>query len=387
MLQNKIYQNFFIEILKTFLVIVFGLSIIALTVRAVNFLDLIVDNGYPVSTYFKYSFLNLFGIAPKFIPLAFLLSIVIFILKHIEDSEFVILWTSGIKKIQVVNLLFFTSLIVLLFYIVLSAFLTPIALNKSRQLLSEDQLNSFLPTVRTQQFSDSFKGFTFIVEKKINNEIQNIFLHDTGKNLKNLSPNISSESNTTVVAEKGIVKERKMFLFNGQIISSKSSNEETEIIRFEQLNIDLSDLVTTTIKQPKLQETSTLTLISCLFSKSQNPEICKKDVDKEIFPILMRRIVLPFYIPVITLVCSFLLLKNQRIYSNKISIFIYGFIILLLTELLIRYTGLNYLLRIFYLIMPVSLSLFFYFFLNYKFSKESKITWKIFFLITYLKIF
>ena len=212
------------------------------------------------------------------------------------------------------------------------------------------------------------------LKKKINNEIQNIFLHDTGKNLKNLSPNISSESNTTVVAEKGIVKERKMFLFNGQIISSKSSNEETEIIRFEQLNIDLSDLVTTTIKQPKLQETSTLTLISCLFSKSQNPEICKKDVDKEIFPILMRRIVLPFYIPVITLVCSFLLLKNQRIYSNKISIFIYGFIILLLTELLIRYTGLNYLLRIFYLIMPVSLSLFFYFFLNYKFSKESKIT-------------
>ena len=373
MLQNKIYQNFFIEIIRTFLVIVFGLSIIALTVRAVNFLDLIVDNGYPVSTYFKYSFLNLFGIAPKFIPLAFLLSMVIFILKHIEDSEFVILWTSGIKKIQVVNLLFFTSLIVLLFYIVLSAFLTPIALNKSRQLLSEDQLNSFLPTIRTQQFSDSFKGFTFIVEKKINNEIQNIFLHDTGKNLKNLSPNISSETNTTVVAEKGIVKERKMFLFNGQIISSKSSNEETEIIKFEQLNIDLSDLVTTTIKQPKLQETSTLTLISCLFSKSQNPEICKKDVNKEIFPILIRRIVLPFYIPVITLVCSFLLLKNQRIYSNKISIFIYGFIILLLTELLIRYTGLNYLLRIFYLIMPVSLSLFFYFFLNYKFSKESKI--------------
>ena len=167
MLQNKIYQNFFLEIIKTFLVIVFGLSIIALTVRAVNFLDLIVDSGYPVSTYFKYSFLNLFGIAPKFIPLAFLLAIVIFILKHIEDSEFVILWTSGIKKIQVVNLLFFTSITVLLFYLILSTFLTPIALNKSRQLLSKDQFNSFLPTIRTQQFSDSFKGFTFIVEKKL----------------------------------------------------------------------------------------------------------------------------------------------------------------------------------------------------------------------------
>ena len=95
-----------IEIVKTFLVILFGLSIIALTVRAVNFLELIVDSGYPPSTYFLYSFLNLFGIAPKFIPLSFLLALTIFVIKHIQDSEFVILWTSGVRKIKIVNLFF-----------------------------------------------------------------------------------------------------------------------------------------------------------------------------------------------------------------------------------------------------------------------------------------
>ena len=58
MLQNKIYQNYIIEVLKTFLVILFGLSTIALTVRAVNFLDLIVESGYSVAIYFQYSFLN-----------------------------------------------------------------------------------------------------------------------------------------------------------------------------------------------------------------------------------------------------------------------------------------------------------------------------------------
>ena len=98
MLQNKIYQNYFIEILKTFFIVILGLSLIALTVRAVNFLELIVDNGYPVLTYFQYSFLNLFGIAPKFIPLSFFISLVIFLIKHSEDSEFIILWTSGVKK-------------------------------------------------------------------------------------------------------------------------------------------------------------------------------------------------------------------------------------------------------------------------------------------------
>ena len=211
MLQNKIYQNFLIEICKTFLMILFGLSLIALTVRAVSFLDLIVENGYSIAIYFKYSLLNLFGIAPKFVPLAFLLSLTIFIIKHIQESEFVILWTSGVKKIELTNLFFFISIIVLVFYLILSTILTPFALNKSRQLLSNDQLNSFLPTIKTQQFSDSFKGFTFLVEKKIDNKIQNIFLHDKGNNLKNLSSNISETSETTITAENGIIEGKKCF--------------------------------------------------------------------------------------------------------------------------------------------------------------------------------
>ena len=374
MLQNKIYQNFFIEIFKTFLIIVFGLSIIALTVRAVNFLELIVDNGYPVTVYFQYSFLNLFGIAPKFIPLAFLISMVIFVVKHVEDSEFVILWTSGVKKIQVVNLLLFTSIAILIFYLILSIFLTPYALNKSRQLLSEDQLNSFLPTIRSQQFSDSFKGFTFIVDEKFNNELKNIFLHDTGNSLKNLSSNTSNVTSTTIIAEKGIVEERKMFLFNGQIISSQEDNIKNEIVKFEQLNIDLTELATNTIKLPKLQEISTITLLECFMSDNFVTRICNNDSKKEILPLLIRRIILPFYMPILALICSFLLLKNQKFYSNKISIFTYSFVVLVLTELFIRYTGLNDLVRIAYIAIPfISLGIF-YFFLIYKFSKESKST-------------
>ena len=157
MLQNKIYQNFLLEIFRTFIIVLLGLSLIALTVRSVSFLDLIVDNGYPVFTYLSYSLLSIFGIALKFIPLSFLLSLIIFILKRIQDSEFIILWTSGVKKIYMVNLFFFSSIIILILYLMLSTVITPYALNKSRQLLSNENLNTFLPTVKMQQFSDSFK--------------------------------------------------------------------------------------------------------------------------------------------------------------------------------------------------------------------------------------
>ena len=94
------------DLLKTFFIILFGLSAIAWTVRAVNFLDLIVENGYPITTYFFYTFLNLFGIATKFFPLAFLVSLTIFILKQIQEKELIILWTSGVKKMEMVNLFF-----------------------------------------------------------------------------------------------------------------------------------------------------------------------------------------------------------------------------------------------------------------------------------------
>ena len=163
MLQNKIFHNYFIEIIKTFSIILFGLSMIALTVRSVSFLDLIVENGYPLLTYFSYSFLNLFGVIIKLIPLSFLVTLTIFVVKHSGESEFIILWTSGVKKNQLLNLFFAAAIFILIFHIIFSTFLTPLALNKSRQLLGNDNLNSFLPTIRNQEFSDSFKGLTFLL--------------------------------------------------------------------------------------------------------------------------------------------------------------------------------------------------------------------------------
>ena len=374
MLQNKIYLNFLLEIFKTFLVILFGLSIIALTVRAVNFLDLIVDSGYPVSTYFQYSVLNLFGIAPKFIPLSFLIAITIFILKHIQDSEFIILWTSGVKKMKLVNLLLFSSIITLIFYLIFTTFVTPNALNKSRKLLSYENLNSFLPTVKSQQFSDSFKGFTFIVEKKINNEIKNIFLHDKGNNLKNLSSNISKISDTTILAKNGIIDQKKLFLFNGQILTSKKNNTENEIIKFEQLNIDLGDLTTTTIKQPKIQETSTVKLLECLFSQSINDKNCNNNYKKEIISNLNRRIIIPFYIPAISLICCMLLIKSKNRLVGKISVFLYSFILLIFTELAVRYTGIHSVILFAFICAPIILTSLIYLYLTLKFSKISKIS-------------
>ena len=374
MLTNKIYQNFTKEILKTFLVILFGLSIIAWTVRAVNFLDLIVENGYSIVTYFQYSFLNLVAILTKLIPLSFLLSLMIFLVKQIQDNEFIILWTSGVKKLKIVNLLFFVSIFVLFFYIIFSAFVTPYALNKSRNLLNKEGFNSFLPTIRVQQFSDSFTGFTFIVEEKFENEVKNVFMYDKSNALKNLTSNQSETTATTVIAKEGIVKDRKMFLFDGSIITTNRNNGENDIVKFEQINIDLKNLKTGTIKQFKFQETSSINLVNCIINPSAIIINCNENVNSEIITVLNRRFFLPFYIPVVALICSFLLIKAQskkNYFLNKYSIFVLGFLVLIYSELIIRFTGISKVIGTLFVISPFILIPIIYLFLILKLNRES----------------
>tara|TARA_A100001011_G_scaffold379154_1_gene444820 strand:- start:1222 stop:2112 length:891 start_codon:yes stop_codon:yes gene_type:complete len=290
-----------------------------------------------------------------------------------QENEFVILWTSGVKKIKLVNLFFVISVVILFFYLIFSTFITPSALNLSRNLLSKNNFSSFSPTIRVQQFSDSFKGFTFLVEEKINNEIKNVFIYDSANTLKNLNTTPESKKSTTIVAEKGLVEEKRMILFNGQIITSEKEKLKNSIIKFEQLNLDLKDLQTDTIKDPKLQETPTLDLVKCMFKENKKKILnCEEHTKKEIITILNRRIVLPLYIPIISLLCSFLLIKNdskKNYFSNKFSIFFISFLILLYAELIIRYTGIYKIISILFFISPLILIPIIYTLLNFKLSK------------------
>ena len=109
MFSNKIYRHFFRELSKYFFLVLFTFSIIVWTVQAVNFLDLIVDDGHAVSVYLTYSLLNISKIITKFIPLSFLLALFLTILKFDDDSELMILWTAGLNKMKVVNFFFKVS--------------------------------------------------------------------------------------------------------------------------------------------------------------------------------------------------------------------------------------------------------------------------------------
>ena len=128
------------------------------------------------------------------------------------------------------------------------------------------------------------------------------------------------------------------------------------------------------IKKPKLQETSTIKLLDCFIKSNlnKNNKICTKEYKREVIPTLNRRLILPLYIPVISLICSLLLINTKKKYYNKISVFFFGFSILLFTELTVRYTGISAISRLIFILMPFILLIGIYSLLVFNFSRETK---------------
>ena len=376
MLKNKIYKYFFTEIFKSFITILFALSAIAWTVRAVNFLDLVVENGHSISTYLFFSFLNITNIMTKFIPLSFLLALALSIIKFEKQNELIALWSMGLNKIKVANLFFLISFLFLLIQLCFATFITPSSLNKSRELVRQSDFDSISSIIKVNDFSDSFKNITFFVEKKnMNNEMENIFIRDESGTFKNIVADKNEASNTTILAKKGYINNKKLILIDG-IIQSENKDGELNDVNFKKTELSISLLKPRTITAPKMQETSTITLFKCIIQKSDKILNCpKQDMKKDVVSTIARRVGMPIYSPLVALICSFLLIGNKEKRNKVLRRYFYmslAFIMLVLGELLVRYSGFSRLHTISYFLLPIILMPFFYILLWRKITFEKR---------------
>ena len=159
-------------------------------------------------------------------------------------------------------------------------------------------------------------------------------------------------------------------------MQSLNKKNEFKNIQFERTELSLFDLSTRIIKKPKVQETLSSTLLECVLNKNNNLKInnCTEENYKSVaVENLSRRLGVPLYIPLISIIVSFLLIykKEKRfIFLKKYILFILSFIILILTRIFLKYTGFNYLAATSYFIFPVIIFFLFYIFLSKKTGTE-----------------
>jgi len=366
MLSNKIYKHFFLELSKYFFFVLFTFSAIVWAVQAVNFLDLIVEDGHAVSLYLNYSLLNISKISTKFIPLSFLLALVLTILKFDSENELIILWTSGLNKIKVTNFFLKIALIVTLIQLFLATFINPNVLNYSRSLIKDSDLDLISGTIKTNEFNDTLEGLTMYVEEK--NELgimKNVFIRDDSHRLSAIE-NQEKTNSLTIFAKKGKLNsetKNSLILENG-VIHAENKSREIQVIKFKKTELFFDNLKTKSIIYPKVQETPSKILLNCFFKKTTHDLLkghkglrCHTKEERiEVLAEINRRFGMPLYIPLLALLSSFLLVSREETKVKgwyKYFYFGLAFAILITAEILVRYSGKSLTHGLFYYLLPL----------------------------------
>ena len=266
-MKKTIYKYFFYEFVIYFTIILFALAAVVWTIQAVNYLDLVTEDGHAFTIYFFYSFLTLSKVFTKLIPFCFLLAVILTIIKLERDNELIVLWTSGLKKINIVNHLVRVSLLIMFLQLILTTTLNPTLLNVSRSLLKNSELKFVSSMFKEKHFNDTVEGLTIFVDKKTKNQIyKNIFIRDDSKVFSSVGTRSS-----TIFAKSGYISEDEKFLIllDGNI-HKLNPNGEINIIKFEKTSFNLSGIATKSISMPKMQETPTIDILQCIQGKKVN---------------------------------------------------------------------------------------------------------------------
>ena len=171
----------------------------------------------------------------------------------------------------------------------------------------------------------------------------------------------------------------------GKIINQ--DKDKIQEFNFEKINYDLSKYISNSTKYPKIQEYDSIFIIKCvyfiLFNKlkdiqdktlgSSYAQLHKSKCERKNFNVVLeevlKRLYKPLYLPLLGLVSCILILKSKDEINYgriKILLFIFSFILLVISEISLRYSATNSIGSMFFLLFPILTFIFIYFAINRK---------------------
>ena len=357
-MKKIIFKKLLGEILIFFLVSSLALTLIIWVIQAVNYLDIVTEDGHSFVVYFKYTLLAIPKLFSQSLPFVYFLSIFYIISDYEAKNQLLIYWTNGITKLQFVNKIIQFSLLFLLIQIFFSTFIVPFTQDKSRSFIRNSNLDFFPNLIKPKKFIDTVKGLTiFIDSKNDDGSYNNIVLKD----------NSDTSNAQIIIAKKGRVslkEDQKFLILNDGKIIRTNQNKNTTTFNFKTTQLDLGKYSSKTTKVAKIQEISTITLFLCL--KFLNNDFknsikiknlnCTPRFVNSIYKELFKRIYMPVYIILIALVASLSILRSKDMGGFlffKIKIFLMGILFLVISDVSTNYINSKNLNNLLILIFPI----------------------------------
>ena len=360
-MKKILFRKLLFDCLIFFLIALFSTSTIIWIFQAVNFLDIIVEDGRDYMVYINYSILSFPKIISKIMPFAIFFSFYYVISRYELNNELMIFWNFGVNKIQLANFFIIFSIFATIIQLITTIYIVPETQNMSRSLIRTSNVDFIDSFVKPRKFNDNINGLTIYAEEKLKDgSLKNLYLKKKENN----------QNFQITIAKKGEFKNLRnsqiLILYDGQTINKL--NKKITNFYFSKSDFNLNSLNTDVVIDDKIQETKTIKHIECLkkyfkkdlsFNSNQKKYInhnCSEDTLDNLFQELYKRFIVPLYIPILILTSLFLIIfsKENKLYQkSKIIIFSSGIFFIILSETLLRFVTDNFLLNIKILFFPI----------------------------------
>ena len=359
-MKKILFRKLLFDCLVFFAITLFSTGIIIWVFQAVNFLDIIVEDGRNYLVYLNFSLLNFPKVLSKLLPFVLFISLLYVIGKYELNNELIIFWNFGINKIDLINFFIKFSFLIMLLQIFLTAAIVPKSQDLARSFLRTSSIDYLEGFIKPKVFNDAVKNLTIYSNEK-----------DEFGNLKEIYLKKGSGGDFQITfAKQGRFKEigKKQFLelkFGETIsvIGGKITN-----FKFKKTDFNLSNFEDNTTTYKKTQEVATLDLIKCYHNLMKlnllkidqdfKVENCNADNIDNILKELYKRIVIPLYIPVLILISLLLIFRSKENINYpryRILIFFIGFGTIILSEMTIRLIKEDFLENIKFVLIPLIL--------------------------------
>ena len=380
-MKKVLFRKLLNDYLSFFFIALISTSVVIWVFQAVNFLDIMIEDGRDYLVYIKFTLLNFPKIISKVFPFALFFSLFYVTIKSELKNELIIFWNFGVHKITVINFILKVSIILLFLQILLSAFLVPISQDAARSFLRLSTVNFFDNFIKSQKFNDTIKGVTiYSDEKDKNGNLTNLYL----------KKEIQDNQFQITYAKKGKFKKIGntpiLTLIDGATITSK--NNEVTNISFSKSDYSLTDIETNTTTYKKTQEISSVKLIECIYNfykydekefkfKVSKIENCTYNNIQNIIKEFYKRFIIPFYIPLLCLIPFILITsskENSNYYKLRLITFVFGLVVIIFSETTIRFIKKISINDVSIMMIPLALLFFLYFILFNKLNVNLKKT-------------
>ena len=380
-MKKILFKKLLNDCLVFFLITLISTSVIIWVFQAVNFLDIMIEDGRSSKVYISYALLNFPKIISKILPFSLFFSFSYVLAKYEINNELIVFWNNGVDKIVLINFFLKFSIVITLLQILLTTFVVPKSQELGRTFIRTSNIDFIDSFVKPKKFNDTIKDLTIYADKK----------NEDG-NLENIYLKKGNEKNFQITyAKKGKFETKGgvkiLALQDGQTINGV--NNKITNFNFSKFDLNLSDIKSNAITSFKTQELSSKKIILCI-KNLQN--ILTKNIDTDnnkiitlncnfrnlnnLYKEIYKRIIIPTYLPILIIISLILIIKSKEStnYLNyRIFIFLLGLLTIIFSEATIKLISDDLIKNINIFFLPLIIFIIFYLSIFYNLKHKYKI--------------